>query len=333
MKRIVAIFFALIMTLAGCAGGGETNGATWQEQYDLGIRYLSEGNYQEAIIAFTAAIEIDEKQPSAYVGRGDAYSALAEQEEDSAVAVSLWESAAADYEQALSLGDAQAEEKLQGSKVTLQRLQASQAAQPLLVELFALFQQGDLENAKNLMRQDSYSSLSSSLEDNLYYFDEDSATALAVYPDNFYYYGEWENGLRSGRGLWIRAKFDAEDDDESYIYEGEWADDLPNGEGTIIRNRYPEKIHLEPGRTTSIHTEVKGTFSNGLYHGTIYETWTMNDGGTHRWTPITAVNGIYQIVEYDGDRAVVARDQENESTTLSVDSTHVVRGLGLNSSS
>ena len=59
----------------------------------------------------------------------------------------------------------------------------------------------------------------------------------------------------------------------------------------------------------------------------------MNDGGTHRWTPITAVNGIYQIVEYDGDRAVVARDQENESTTLSVDSTHVVRGLGLNSSS
>ena len=101
----------MIALLAACG----QSAPTWQEQYDLGIRYLSEGNYQEAIIAFTDLTEIDEKQPSAYVGRGDAYSALAEQEEDPAVAVSLWESAAADYEQALSLGDAQAEEKLQGS--------------------------------------------------------------------------------------------------------------------------------------------------------------------------------------------------------------------------
>ena len=66
MKRIVAIFFALIMTLAGCAGGGETNGATWQEQYDLGVRYLSEGNYEEAIIAFTAAIGIEPMNEDAY---------------------------------------------------------------------------------------------------------------------------------------------------------------------------------------------------------------------------------------------------------------------------
>lgn len=46
---------------------------TWQEQYDLGIRYLSEGNYEEAIIAFTAAIEIDPKQPDAYLGLADVY--------------------------------------------------------------------------------------------------------------------------------------------------------------------------------------------------------------------------------------------------------------------
>lgn len=39
----------------------------------MGVRYLSEGNYEEAIIAFTAAIEIDPKRAEAYVGRGDAY--------------------------------------------------------------------------------------------------------------------------------------------------------------------------------------------------------------------------------------------------------------------
>ena len=59
----------LFLLLAACG----QNSPTWQEQYDLGIRYLSKGNYEEAIIAFTAAIEIDPKQAPAYIGRGDAY--------------------------------------------------------------------------------------------------------------------------------------------------------------------------------------------------------------------------------------------------------------------
>ena len=46
---------------------------TWQEQYDLGVRYLSEENYEEAIVAFSAAIEIDPKRAEAYVGVAKAY--------------------------------------------------------------------------------------------------------------------------------------------------------------------------------------------------------------------------------------------------------------------
>ena len=69
---------------------------TWQEQYDLGVRYLSEGNYEEAVIAFTAAIEIDPKRAEAYVGRGDAYVASGETEENLVAAQ-------ADYEMAIEL--------------------------------------------------------------------------------------------------------------------------------------------------------------------------------------------------------------------------------------
>lgn len=69
MKRIFLIAFACILVLVGCA----SNTLTWQEQYDLGIRYLNEGNYEEAIIAFTAAIEIDQKNVDAYLGRAEAY--------------------------------------------------------------------------------------------------------------------------------------------------------------------------------------------------------------------------------------------------------------------
>lgn len=53
---------------------------TWQEQYDLGVRYLSDGNYQEAIIAFTAAIEIDAMRPEAYLKAAEAYEAVGDSE-------------------------------------------------------------------------------------------------------------------------------------------------------------------------------------------------------------------------------------------------------------
>lgn len=69
---------------------------SWQEQYDLGIQSFSEGNCEDAIAAFTAAIEIDSKQALIYEGRGDAYIGSGETEENLI-------SAQADYEQAIEL--------------------------------------------------------------------------------------------------------------------------------------------------------------------------------------------------------------------------------------
>ena len=58
--------FVLVFSMSAC---GESAAKQWQEQYDLGLRYLSEGNYEEAVIAFTAAIDIDAKGAFAYLGR------------------------------------------------------------------------------------------------------------------------------------------------------------------------------------------------------------------------------------------------------------------------
>ena len=73
MKRTVTLLLALLLTFSLAACGEKT--PTWQEQYDLGQRYLTEGNYEEAILAFTAAIEIDPKRPEAYLSLADAYEA------------------------------------------------------------------------------------------------------------------------------------------------------------------------------------------------------------------------------------------------------------------
>ena len=74
MKRVLCLILSavLLLGLAAC-GGKKTEVKTWQEQYDLGIRYLSEGNYQEAILAFNAAIQIDPKQTVIYEKLAEAY--------------------------------------------------------------------------------------------------------------------------------------------------------------------------------------------------------------------------------------------------------------------
>ena len=94
---------ALVLLLCSCGQSSsiereKNNTPTWQERYDLGVRYLSEGNYQEAIIAFTEAIEIDPKQTPAYVGRGDAYI-------DSGATMENFDLAQTDFEKAPELDE------------------------------------------------------------------------------------------------------------------------------------------------------------------------------------------------------------------------------------
>ena len=83
MKRITTLFLAAVLLLSLCAACGAKD--AWQEQYDLGMRYLNDGNYEEAIIAFTAAIEIDPKRPEAYAGLANTYMAQGEFEKAAAV--------------------------------------------------------------------------------------------------------------------------------------------------------------------------------------------------------------------------------------------------------
>ena len=85
MKRYISMLLALFMVVGLCACGQKAAASAWQEQYDLGIRYLSEGNYEEAIIAFTAAIEIEPKQAAAYLGMAEVY--IAQNDFDAARAI------------------------------------------------------------------------------------------------------------------------------------------------------------------------------------------------------------------------------------------------------
>lgn len=118
-SRFLCLLIIIGFVLSSCGQSMEDqSGAkaetTWQEQYDLGIRYLSEGNYAEAIIAFTAAIEIDPKQASAYVGRGQAYIFSGETEDNLTAAQ-------ADYEKSIELDETNSDAYLGLADVYIRR--------------------------------------------------------------------------------------------------------------------------------------------------------------------------------------------------------------------
>ncbi len=137
MKQLLCLLLAalgLLLLLCGCAkeavtpnwAGQEksaaaeiTDASGWQAQYDLGVRYLNDGNYEEAVIAFTAAIKIDPKRPEGYAARGSAYLSMAQASGDAA----QYAQAADDLEQAGRLGDGSAgrREELAAAYIALGR--------------------------------------------------------------------------------------------------------------------------------------------------------------------------------------------------------------------
>lgn len=83
MKKIsgVFLFVVLLLALTAC---GKSAVNQWQEQYDLGEKYLLEEDYEAAIVAFTAAIEIEPNDVRTYTGLVQAYMGL--EDYDSAIA-------------------------------------------------------------------------------------------------------------------------------------------------------------------------------------------------------------------------------------------------------
>lgn len=111
MKKLLPLLLALALLLSACA---KVETKTFDEQLDLGARYLSDGNYEEAILAFTAVIEIDPKNTEAYLGRANAY--LLSGETESTLTLAL-----ADYETILTYDETNVEAYLGMADVYIRR--------------------------------------------------------------------------------------------------------------------------------------------------------------------------------------------------------------------
>ena len=69
----IAVILAVVVGIVVVSG---SSGKKLQEQLDLGNKYLQEMDYERAVAAFNAVLEIDPKNPDAYKGLVDAYYAM-----------------------------------------------------------------------------------------------------------------------------------------------------------------------------------------------------------------------------------------------------------------
>ncbi len=134
-----------------------------------------------------------------------------------------------------------------------------------------------LDDLANLDRFKAMSWKLKGTKDCYYYGDKNGAgqpegMGIAVYTDNQYYYGEWKNGVRSGKGTWIHYHIHGtENKNDVFLYHqytGSWANDLPDGEGS---EHYDFEMSLLKEHNV-YYGNLIGSYAGGLVNGDFYLT-------------------------------------------------------------
>lgn len=77
---VIIAIVVIAVTAAAFFLTGSSAKNSYQTQYELGEQYLEEADYEQAVVAFTAAIEIEPEETDAYLGRAEAYIGLNDDE-------------------------------------------------------------------------------------------------------------------------------------------------------------------------------------------------------------------------------------------------------------
>lgn len=175
-----------------------------------------------------------------------------------------------------------------------ERLAIQQARAAMLDPLVELFVAKDYDGLKEMLRSEEYVAFSDEANgDTSFYsgeYDADNkrtGTGIALYENGYYYYGEFDNDLRNGHGIMMRASYSESSSIGSFIFEGEWANDKPNGNGVAQSNYYKDRISSGDFFTK----EIKGNYTDGLEDGDMTLTGKTKSGSARTFT-YKAVAGI-----------------------------------------
>ena len=197
------------------------------------------------------------------------------------------------------------EEKYVACSLTERKQEDSQ-----LKELYEYWDAYKLDAVADLVRLERMQKISKELEgtNKFYYYGSvdrlgrPSGKGLAVYADNTYYCGEWKEGLRHGKGMWLEVAIYTEDNAEynhgliEHSYNGQWSKDLPNGEGQEHFSYDFAVLQEEDIGDIKCIANVIGGFKDGYYHGEMYIMTVDESGNSIDWNG-TCKDGVWVPIE------------------------------------
>lgn len=195
-------------------------------------------------------------------------------------------------------------------------------------ELYDYWIQGREEAVADLIRLERVRNITNELQgsNDFYYYGEvnsgklPSGKGLAIYADNTYYFGDWSNGMREGKGTWLQIFPDGEqkvgnfEGVTEHFYTGDFKADMPNGAGQENYVYNPEKIVGSDN-----YSNVIGGFKNGYYNSQLIIYTIDENSRRYEWTA-TAHEGKFDICEENkisttGKKPVWFKGDDNEHST------------------
>ena len=169
-----------------------------------------------------------------------------------------------------------------------------------LKELYEYWDAYKLDAVADLVRLERMQKVSKELEgkNKFYYYGSvdrlgrPSGKGLAVYEDNTYYFGDWKEGMRHGKGMWLEIAIYTEENQDKNLgliehsYNGEWSKDLPNGQGQEHFSYDYDILNDETLDDIKCISNIIGGFKNGYYHGEMYIMTVDEKGNSKDWAGI-----------------------------------------------
>lgn len=323
-KKTIIIAISAILLIAICVTIGLSGVLSpYQRQIRLGYKLLEQGNYEEAILAFDKAIEIDVKRAKAYIGKADVYvtrcdentleetkkvleTGYAQHYDDEAFVDAILRLADELYVkeqrkwavELLNFGyELTNDERIKERKNQI----IDELSEFFLSELYAMFENGENDAVKKEIQSEKYLEFMTFVDNAefkyIYFPDknkEQTGKGIALYfveseefGNVFVYYGDFSNGIRNGAGTWVGAN-----GEKYYWFEGAWSDDSPNGNGNVI-----EYTTTEYKDSNQVYiSETTGNYVKGLLDGNFTQKHTHVDGMTTYYDTPTATNGILNSI-------------------------------------
>lgn len=326
-KKIRWLILIVALALAGC---GRSAARRVQEQLALGQKYLTEENYEEAIIAFNKAIELDEKEIRAYTGLVQSYEAVGDIEKLLEILNQLLEIEPnnEEYQQSVQKYEHQIQEEEKYESFREENFE-------ILEQLYEACSQENDEEIEKAMRSESFQFMKASFPDDTdrIYGQIISGKRLGIFcvrqdynTEYYVYYGGAQEGMRSGEGNWYCAYTDIYGDGINAIgffkYSGSWSNDLPNGEGACYQILSKEDGTLVTEWMTS------GGYTDGKENGNmtklISENWRTE---TFLYTCKDGIAPVLEDFDGDSDRVVIAYGENVSSNKLCLEEEDQVQGV------